>query len=555
MPNFIITLLICSVAMSILALVYIAIIPLLSKRYSEKGCYYAWLVIVVGLIIPFRPQWGNALVSVEIPNNAAPLNIVQMNSEAATNIFSPIKLPSLPPVENVKITETALNFSWWQIVAAVWLIGLIMFVVYHSVKHYHFIKMVRRWSKAITDEYMLSSLKSLKSEMGITKRIPIYLCSCVGSPVMIGLFNPCIFFPTVELAQDEICFILKHELVHYKRKDLLYKYLVLAATAIHWFNPIVYIIARTINILCEMSCDAAVVQSTDMDTRQSYSETIIGVVKYHSKLKTALSTNFYGGRKGVIKRFLSIMDTRKKKMGAEIVCVVLALTVGTGFLFAVTLGSETLNVNEPIDSAEISRTEGTSVLYETEILNNTEQGNNLPYSDDPSVASEVPVAQPEFQSPYRIAASLEDVKVIWALQDGTIPVTNVEVPEIINHQADGIVITEQDVDEALYLLNEVYTLGGSLVTNLATTRILPQPTADEMEHIMLRNFTAWIVEAAIDEGLNPEGVEIYDSRSFGIVSDETYELVRGEARRVIALNDEVTKELACESAQRLFSGQ
>ena len=51
MQNFIITLLTCSVTMSALALLYMAITPLLAKRYSEKSRYYAWLIIVVGLIV------------------------------------------------------------------------------------------------------------------------------------------------------------------------------------------------------------------------------------------------------------------------------------------------------------------------------------------------------------------------------------------------------------------------------------------------------------------------------------------------------------------------
>jgi hypothetical protein len=76
-----------------------------------------------------------------------------------------------------------------------------------------------------------------------------------------------------------------------------------------------------------------------MDTRQSYGEAIIGVVKYQSKLKTALSTNFYGGKKGMKTRILSIMDSGKKKTGMVVICGILILTMGTGFAFAASTGS------------------------------------------------------------------------------------------------------------------------------------------------------------------------------------------------------------------------
>ena len=40
MPGFMITLLICSITMSALALLYMALTPFLAKRYSEKVRYF-----------------------------------------------------------------------------------------------------------------------------------------------------------------------------------------------------------------------------------------------------------------------------------------------------------------------------------------------------------------------------------------------------------------------------------------------------------------------------------------------------------------------------------
>ena len=343
MQNFMITLLICSVTMSLLALLYMASTPFLAKRYSEKGRYYAWLFIVIGLIIPFRPQWGNTLVTVDMPNYAiAP--VPQMVND--TIAF----MPTIAPTESIAPLPTTFNISWWQGIAMIWLIGMIGFIVYQAIRHYRFTKTAKRWSEAITDEQMLSLFHELKSEMGIKKRIELYLCPCVGSPMMIGIVKPKILLPTVELAQDELYFILKHELVHYKRKDILYKFLVLIATAIHWFNPVVYLMAKAIDVLCETSCDTEVVKNTSENTRQRYSEAIIGVVKYRSKMKlhTALSTNFYGGKKGMKNRISSIMDTSKKRMGAVILCCVLVLTIGTGFMIATNTVSA--NAQEPVTS-------------------------------------------------------------------------------------------------------------------------------------------------------------------------------------------------------------
>ena len=341
MQNFIITLLICSVVMSALALVYMAATPYLEKRYSTKWRYYAWLIILVGLIIPFRPQFDFALFRVEIPSNVPP-SVVQTYDGAPSYLFPPTDLSLLPPVGSISVyamsSNTGLSSSLnvWQIAMVVWLAGVMAFIAYHGIKYYRFIKVTGRWSEAVTDEYVLSLLENLKSQMGITKQIQIYLCRSVCSPMMIGLINPRILLPTVEQTQDELCFILKHELVHYKRKDLLYKYLVLVATTLHWFNPIVYLIAKAINVQCETSCDAEVLRSADMNTRQIYGETIIGVVKYQAKMKTVLSTNFYGGKRDMTKRISSIMDTKKKKAGIIIAAIALILAISTGLILATT---------------------------------------------------------------------------------------------------------------------------------------------------------------------------------------------------------------------------
>jgi hypothetical protein len=104
----------------------------------------------------------------------------------------------------------------------------------------------------------------------------------------------------------------------------------------HWFNPIVYRVARVIEAQCETSCDAEVVRNKGADTRRCYSETIVRVANNHSTRVTALSTNLFGGKKNMKNRISSIMDTGNKKAGIIIICCVLAAAFGTGAVFAAT---------------------------------------------------------------------------------------------------------------------------------------------------------------------------------------------------------------------------
>lgn len=337
MQGFLIMLILCSAVMSVLVLFYMAVTPLLAKRYSVTGLYYAWLILVIGLIIPFRPNFGNAVVRIDMPvRTTAP--VIQIGNRAPLTVPAPsfLSMPAPAPADAAApeaFFSAVLNLSWWQI-AAVWLTGMILFIVLQIIKHCRFLKLTARWSEDITDRETLALLQNLKTQVGISRKIGLQTCDTIGSPMLTGFVNPRILLPTANFVEDELYFVLKHELVHYKRKDLWYKCLVLAATAIHWFNPVVYLMAKVIAIQCELSCDAEVVRSADSDTRLDYSETIIGVVRYKSKLQTALSTNFYGGKKGMKKRIFSIMDMSKKKAGAAVLSGALILTLGTGVAFA-----------------------------------------------------------------------------------------------------------------------------------------------------------------------------------------------------------------------------
>jgi hypothetical protein len=194
--------------------------------------------------------------------------------------------------------------------------------------------MANRWSEAASDAHTLRLFDSVMYEMGISKPVGLYVCSCVSTPMLVGLARPRILLSALDFDDDELSYILRHELVHFKRRDLYYKCLTLAVSTLHWFNPIIYLAARAIDSLCEISCDAEVVKGMDGCRRLRYTETIINVVRYKSRFKTALSTNFYGGMKSMKQRITSIMDISKKRGGIIIACFVLILTVGTGAVFA-----------------------------------------------------------------------------------------------------------------------------------------------------------------------------------------------------------------------------
>jgi beta-lactamase regulating signal transducer with metallopeptidase domain len=326
MQGFLATLLQCSVSMSLLTLVYAAIQPFITKRYVAKWNYRVWLLLAVGWIFPFRPR----IDLFDLP--------VTMPDLPSTFVQSIIRTVLLMDVRDSGDAWTTISL-WW-VLAAIWGCGIISIILYHALRYSRFIKMVHRWSDPVTDAKVLGILDSVRSELEIKKHIGLSICESVTSPMFVGFIRPIILLPPVKLSDDALYLIIKHELIHLKRHDLWYKAMILTATSFHWFNPVVYLMAKAAAEQCEISCDALVLHNADHQRRIQYGEIIITVARNGTKLRTALTSNFYGGKKGLKNRISSIMDLKGKKNGILILCVALVGIIWIGSALTVTMTSD-----------------------------------------------------------------------------------------------------------------------------------------------------------------------------------------------------------------------
>ena len=318
MQEFLPTLLRCSISMSLVTISYVALQPFLSKRYSAKWHYMIWLFISAGWIFPYRPRI-DFLFSVQIPNI---LTFVQSITGSKSSMGA----------------GDMATFPLWGILTAIWGLGVGSAVLYHALRHFRFKKMVHRWSEPVTDLKILGVLDTLCLELGIKKQIKLSKCESVTSPMLVGFYRPTILLPSFNFSDDKLSLILKHELIHFKRHDLWFKAMILMTTVLHWFNPVVYLMARAAALQCEISCDALVLENADIKQRKQYGEIIIAGVRNGSKLQTSILTKFYGGKKGMKNRISSIMDIKQKRAGVLILCLVLVGILLTGMLTSTAIG-------------------------------------------------------------------------------------------------------------------------------------------------------------------------------------------------------------------------
>lgn len=347
MAGFLTHLCIISVCMTLFSFLIMILSPFAEKKYSSKVNYHIWMMIIICMLIPF-PLWPELTVF-QIESSKMEQSIQKLVPENMNIVQT-----SLPTEKNGMVDKTGRSLenvktgSGWTkeytvlLIFILWLAGSMLYLCIQCLKHIIYQKMVMRWSEKIENHRINEWADTIAREMGISKTIPIYQSGIVSGPMLSGLFHPGIFLPDREYEGYQLNFILRHELIHYKRKDLWCKLLILCAKAIHWFNPFVLMIARQAEQMCEVSCDEEVLIHADLNQCYLYTETIIEVMRNGVKNSTILSTTFWSGKKIAKRRILFIMNNNKKKAGKILVILAAAAAVAIGSAVTVKRGEDSV---------------------------------------------------------------------------------------------------------------------------------------------------------------------------------------------------------------------
>ena len=312
--------------MAVLILLLSALTPWLSRRYSPKWLYGTWLVVALGLLVPFRFHLLHAPIRISALSSSLQGAVALTPGHAA--------LPAVP--SGLAVPSPAVPiFSFSPFLVLVWALGSAFFLLKTLWKHHRFLAMVRHWGKEVRDPQVRAILQQSREETGISGEVRLLVCPWIASPMMTGFFRPTILLPGGDLSPQGLALVLRHELIHWKRRDLWCKGLVLLVTAFHWFNPPVFLMGREVDTWCEISCDAEVMQGRSPEERQCYSETILQTAGRRVSFPTALSTGFSGGKRALKIRLgfiLEIPARTGKKAGVLPLCLVLMGILGTGML-------------------------------------------------------------------------------------------------------------------------------------------------------------------------------------------------------------------------------
>ena len=314
------------------ALVLFVLRRVLKKRYPARAICFVWALLAIRLLIPVQLTLPDAPVQVT-PIRAVTVDMSpreEMQSTAQAAAADETRTPRVSVYRGDEMwheVPVGWNFPVAKMMFILWGAGILAFLGWQAYSYIGFVYLARETGQAAERDTLRRVFEEQKQSLGIRRDIPLVVTPAADCPMLAGFLRPALYLPDEALSEQEAMFIFRHELTHYKRGDLWLKLLLTAAKMVHWFNPLVYLMARFAQEDIELACDDAVVRGMDGAARRAYGETILRSAAAQVK-KRALVSCFTGDKETLMRRFEGLFDKRAKKRGAALV-VAAAVLVGT----------------------------------------------------------------------------------------------------------------------------------------------------------------------------------------------------------------------------------
>ncbi|WP_171014972.1 M56 family metallopeptidase [Culicoidibacter larvae] len=337
-----------SVSGSLLILVIIGIRFLGQRFFKRQWLYYLWVVALLRLIIPLAPEFSltnmifnnfSLSSSITVGDNVTGLyqdSVVIDNGSMIIGSES-VKLPNLGEPVNTVMKSTLDIFRFvWEYFWIVWLLVALICFAYRLTTYYNFARYVRAGSQSVDNPELLDLLADVCDELHIKRPIELAVNPLIASPLLLGIRKPSIVIPNEHLERSEIRYIFMHEMMHYKRKDMLYIWVTQLIVCVHWFNPLVYLLNNFIQRDRELACDEAVLSLLSDNERFGYGDTLLNSLAVSGIYKErAASLSLHENAAALKERLQLIATNQTPKKGSwygyiATIIVLSVLCVGLG---------------------------------------------------------------------------------------------------------------------------------------------------------------------------------------------------------------------------------
>ena len=268
--------------------VTLGLLYLMRKRSAAERSWVAHVGLLALMIMAFAPlilpAWNVEAPAVmgqtPTPAMAKPTMVDEFVAPAplkATPVVSDASVPvasqpqSQRPAAGLSIDPVAALTAAYAVPAAI-----LLFITFLAL-----VRLVALQARAdvLVDGHWLSALARAQRRMGFKHGTALLTSNELASPISWGLMRPVILLNSRAVeASDEAEAIIAHELAHVARLDWIKLLLARVATALFWFNPLVWLLAREAHQLREETADDTVLAADIADT--DYAQLLVGVARH-----------------------------------------------------------------------------------------------------------------------------------------------------------------------------------------------------------------------------------------------------------------------------------
>ncbi|MBV9526912.1 M56 family metallopeptidase [Sphingomonas sp.] len=269
-----------SVVISALALALLALTKQRSSAERSLIAHVGLLALVTLALAPLvLPSWNVEAPALFATTDAPTAGPATLSLPAATAHREPtgssVTQAALPPATASVATS---SISWTAAALAAYAVpaAILLFITLLALAR---LLALRARADVLVDGHWLSALARAQRRMGFKHGTALLTSNELGSPISWGLMRPVILLNERAVqASGEAEAIIAHELAHVARLDWAKLLLARIATALFWFNPLVWLLAREAHQLREETADDAVLASDIADT--DYAELLVGVARH-----------------------------------------------------------------------------------------------------------------------------------------------------------------------------------------------------------------------------------------------------------------------------------
>lgn len=288
-----------SLSGALLILILLLCKPFIKDKLSKRWQYYIWLIAIVRLLLPFSPEtslmgtlfqhFDTAIMQTGAGTQPEQDTALLPETDSANYNNAPDKQGGTSDDSHLWLRKLSVQ-NIGSLCLLIWFIVVVGLLIKKVTIYQSFLKYIMAGRVEISDMALWERVGKLLEKAHVNRPVGLYTNSLISSPLLIGFFHPCIMLPTAKLSDSDFQYTILHELTHYKRRDMFYKWLVQVTICFHWFNPMVYLMSREVGRTCELSCDEAVIRKLDREERRAYGDTLINAMGYKGKYKDSLST-------------------------------------------------------------------------------------------------------------------------------------------------------------------------------------------------------------------------------------------------------------------------